>query len=196
MKHASVGVSVIIRKHVDLVSMVLLGKRKGSHAPDTWAFPGGHIDYGETLNNAVRREVEEETGLKLGEIQVHQHCPFTNTVFITDEKHYVTLFFEAQYIGGEPKLREPEKCDEWRWFDVRDLPRPLFEPAKQFFEFLRARETIVEREAFLPDWLLNQVGHTPLAAHDPTYLERVAKMLDEARDEQQNQPPTNAAAKT
>lgn len=184
VKHASVGVALEIKKQVDFVTMVLLGKRMGSHGAGSWSFPGGHIDYGESLDQACRRELKEETGMRVGEIRVHPDCPFVNTVFISEQKHYVTLFFEAQHLShpnatqAEPKLMEPEKCAEWRWFDIRDLPSPLFHPARQFFEYLRAREAILERTNALPEWLLNQITPTPLAAHDPLYIERLQRMMD------------------
>lgn len=52
-KRPKVGLSVIIRRK----SKVLLGKRKNSHGAGTWCFPGGHLEYKESL-----RELKEETG--------------------------------------------------------------------------------------------------------------------------------------
>jgi len=181
-ERAAVGVAVMIRKRVDMVELVLLGRRLGAHGSGTWSFPGGHIKHGETLSTAVRRELAEETGLKVGELRTHPHCPFVNTVFHDEGKHYVTLFFQGQFIGGEPRVLEPDKCSEWHWFDVHYLPSPLFEPVQQLFEFLRARESILEREALLPDWLLHQVGRMPLAAHDPSYIEKLPIPDSEQRD--------------
>jgi len=104
---------------------ILLGERRGSHGAGTWAPPGGHLDFGETAESCARREVLEETGLVLGTIKPG---PYTVDSFPDVEQHYVTLFVIAQYAGGEPEVREPEKCGGWTWHDWNELPDPLFAP--------------------------------------------------------------------
>lgn len=56
-----VGIGVIVRKE----GKVLLGKRKNSHGAGSWAFPGGHLEYGESWEECARREVKEETGIAI-----------------------------------------------------------------------------------------------------------------------------------
>ena len=59
-KRPLIGVAVIVTKD----DRVLLGKRKNSHGADTWAFPGGHLEFNESIADCAAREVFEETGLK------------------------------------------------------------------------------------------------------------------------------------
>ena len=40
---------------------------------------------------------------------------FTNDVFVVDQKHYVTLYMETSRSEGQPRVVEPDKCDEWVW---------------------------------------------------------------------------------
>ena len=116
-----VGVGVIVLRD----GLVLLGKRNGSHGADTWALPGGHLEFGETVEQCAAREVLEETGLF---IQSATLGPYTNDVFVSEGKHYITLFVLAQSVSGEPQLREPAKCSAWQWFRWLELPKPLFQP--------------------------------------------------------------------
>lgn len=116
-----VGVGVIILDG----TKILLGKRKNAHGSGTWSPPGGHLEFGETPQECARREVLEETGLTINKITAG---PYTNDFFQQEQKHYITLFMVAQYAGGNPELLEPNKCESWQWFDVNQLPQPLFLP--------------------------------------------------------------------
>jgi 8-oxo-dGTP diphosphatase len=123
-----IGVGVIIVRQ----GLVLLGQRKGSHGSGSWAVPGGHLEFGETVENCARRETLEETGILLGNIALG---PFTNNVFELERKHYVTLFVTSNSFDGEPKALEPEKCSQWVWCAWSSLPSPLIE----LLENLRSR---------------------------------------------------------
>lgn len=117
------GLGVIIKKD----GKVLLGKRKGSHGEGSWACPGGHLEFGETLEICARREVSEEVGIDIKNIRP---TTFTNDIFPKEQKHYITIFIVADYSTGEVKVLEPDKCEEWKWFDVDLLPEPLFIPIR------------------------------------------------------------------
>jgi 8-oxo-dGTP diphosphatase len=122
-----VGVAVIVIKE----NKVLLGKRRASHGDGCWQFPGGHLEFNESVADCARREVWEETGLQIGEVRPG---PFTNDIFSAEDKHYVTLFVTAVYEGGQPEVREPEKCEGWDWFEWTRLPRPLFLPIENLLK--------------------------------------------------------------
>ncbi len=115
----AVGVAVMVIKK----GKVLLGCRKGAHGTGTWAFPGGHLEFGESIDACAKREVLEETNLVVGNIR---HQAFTNDIFIRENKHYATLFVRADYVAGEVTIMEPDKCEQWAWFEWGDFPEPLF----------------------------------------------------------------------
>lgn len=119
--HPRVGVGVIVIRH----GLILLGLRQGSHGSGTWALPGGHLEFGETVEECAMREVREETGLEIHDLSAG---PYANDLF--EGKHYVTLFVVAHSPDGEPRLMEPEKCSQWQWFHWSDLPQPLFPPVE------------------------------------------------------------------
>lgn len=114
-----VGVAAILVKD----NTVLIGKRLNAHGENTWAFPGGHLEFFEDVASCARREVLEETGLEVGNVSF---ATLTNDFFETEQKHYITIFMHCEYIAGEPQLLEPHKCKQWIWADWRDLPKPLF----------------------------------------------------------------------
>jgi 8-oxo-dGTP diphosphatase len=124
-----VGLGVIIQKS----GQVLLLKRRGSHGSGEWSFPGGHLELFETFSECAKRETREETGL---DIKVTKENPvaITNDFFIRENKHYVTLYIEAQYTSGKPKILESEKCEGMDWFYWDNLPTPLFRPIRNLIK--------------------------------------------------------------
>lgn len=123
----AVGVAAIIIKS----GKVLLGKRKGTHGSGAWAFPGGHLEFNESIEDCARREVFEETGLTV------KNCRFaavTNDIFYQNRKHYVTLFVACEYDIGTLEIKEPEKCEQWDWFHWNEFPRPLFLSLKNLLD--------------------------------------------------------------
>ena len=70
-----VGVGVAVRKE----NKVLLGLRKNAIGAETWSFPGGKVEFGETFEKAARREITEETGLVVTNFKQGQT---TNDIFL------------------------------------------------------------------------------------------------------------------
>ena len=120
MDRPKVGVGVIVVQNGQL----LLGKRKGSHGAGEWALAGGHLEYGESIEDCAARELKEETGLEALSLQ---SVSWTNDV-ISEDKHYITFFVQVDRFQGEIVLKEPHKCEGWHWFPLDSLPSPLFPP--------------------------------------------------------------------
>lgn len=118
-----VGIGVLIRNDRD---EVLLGLRNSSHGAGEWSFPGGHLEFGETVFATAHREVKEETGLDIRDFELVSVCDEMRYIE-TDGKHYLNVSVLGRYEGGEPRVREPEKCDRWEWFPIDAVPENLFE---------------------------------------------------------------------
>lgn len=114
-----VGVGVAIFKN----GKILLSKRKGSHGAGEYAFPGGHLEYLESLEDCARRETKEECGIEISNIQFQ----FLASVRKYRPEHYVHIGLTADWKSGEPKALEPQKSESWGWYDIEKLPEPLFE---------------------------------------------------------------------
>lgn len=126
MNMPRVGVGIAVLRD----GMVLMGKRKGGLAAGLWAFPGGHLEFEETVEACAIRELKEETGLHAIAWQLRGW----EETFFHPDKHYITLFVFVTDFSGEPVLQEPEKCEGWQWVPVSAIPEPYFPSIKGLIE--------------------------------------------------------------
>jgi len=113
---------------------VLLGKRHEDpekadsklEGAGTWTMPGGKLHFGEPFEEAASREVMEETGITLNEVGV-----FCVNNDIGKKAHFVTVGMISEDFDGDPKVMEPDEITEWKWFDLDDLPDPLYFPSEK-----------------------------------------------------------------
>lgn len=101
---------------------LLLVRRAGGAAPGTWAVPGGRVEAGETLAEAVTRELREETGIEgvcgplLGLVEL--------TPEITGSEHLVVLGYQVTLMAREDPVAGDDAADA-RWVplgEVTDYP--------------------------------------------------------------------------
>jgi len=121
-----VGIGVII---VNEDKKILVGKRKGSHA-QFYSIPGGHLEIGETFEQAAIRETKEETGLNIVDPKV---IGVTNNLitFRKENKHYISIVMLVNNFSGNLENKEPEKCEKWLWVNPKDLPQPHFDASER-----------------------------------------------------------------
>lgn len=131
MQIPRVGVGVLIIKKGKL----LMGKRKGSFGKGTYGTCGGHLEFGETFTEGIKREVFEETGLQITSLTF-----ICVSNFFLSNKHYIDVSFLGKVAKGEPEVKEPEKVESWDWYNLENLPSPIFEPVKIVLEsYLKKR---------------------------------------------------------
>ncbi len=125
MERPNVGVGVIIENKE---KKILIGKRKGSHSP-YYSIPGGHLELGETFEEAAIKEIFEETGLKIYEPKV---IAVTNNLrtYANEKKHYVSVILFVNKFEGVPVVMEKDKCEMWQWFDPEQIPVPHFDASE------------------------------------------------------------------
>ncbi|KKW32609.1 MAG: hypothetical protein UY76_C0022G0009 [Candidatus Uhrbacteria bacterium GW2011_GWA2_52_8d] len=122
-----VGVGVIIVKD----KKVLMGLRKPKHGAQTWHPPGGHLEFGESWEECARRETREEAGIEITNVRF---VAAVNDIYPQEQLHYVTIFMRADYLSGEPRACEPEKCSGWDWYTWETVPVPRFTPVDLLFQ--------------------------------------------------------------
>ncbi len=96
---------------------ILLEKRNVDPERNKWCFPGGHMEQGETAENAVRREIREETDLEIDEMTFFT---YDNEIFPSRNQYSVVLIF-----SGTPKgtTRINEESSEFNWFSKEELAK-------------------------------------------------------------------------
>ncbi len=131
-----VGVGVMVFKD----GKVLLGKRKGSHGEGEYSFPGGHLEYMESFEECAQRETLEEVGIHITNITFQ----FLSNVTVYAPKHYVHVGVTAEWESGDLVVMEPEKCESWDWYDVDNLPSPLFYMCQQSIDALKTKQIYIK----------------------------------------------------
>jgi ADP-ribose pyrophosphatase YjhB (NUDIX family) len=99
---------------------VLVVRRARKPALNLYTMPGGVVEAGETLTEAVAREVREETALQIEVLTLAGH----REAMMRDaqgrvERHFVIMCFAARWISGEPVLNE--ELDDARWVDPAEI---------------------------------------------------------------------------
>lgn len=116
---------------------ILLGKRKGAHGAGEYAGPGGHLEHLESIEECAKRETREETGMEITNVRflcvtnLKKYAP----------KHYIDIGLAADWVSGEPQVLEPKKLERWDWYDLDNIPGPLFGVEPNYLEAIKTGRT-------------------------------------------------------
>lgn len=110
---------------------ILLIQRLTEPEAGAWGLPGGKIDFGERVKDAIKREIKEELGIIINIVG----SPYiTEIIDKGDAQHWVSPVYEARISSGTPELLEPHKHGGWAWYDLNDLPNALTTPTVQVLQ--------------------------------------------------------------
>jgi mutator protein MutT len=132
--HIGVGVGAAIFNDKD---EVLLGKRGEAARNEVgmWEIPGGAVDLGETLAEALVREVKEELGIVIEVGELFQVC---DHLLPKEDQHWVSPTYLCHIKSGTPIIMEPHKCAEIGWFSLEEAEKlPLSVITKGDIEVLK-----------------------------------------------------------
>lgn len=93
-----------------------------------WEFPGGSVEFGERLEDALKREIREEYGI---EIEIGPLIDIVDHILPEEGQHWVSPTYLCWLTGGEPQILEPGKCTAIGWFDVEYPPSPLTQISRE-----------------------------------------------------------------
>lgn len=119
---------------------ILLQRRfQTGFADGQYTFISGHIEAGESPTQAVCREAKEEAGivvnpedLRFLQVLYRPSLKAKGDEFDHAATERVDFFFTADRWEGMAEIKEPDKCDELKWFDIGDLPENLFVVVREF----------------------------------------------------------------
>lgn len=128
---------------------VLLGRRhddpeKASSAlrgEGTWTMPGGKLEFGESFEDGARREVLEETGITINKLEVF--CVNNNK---NEHAHFITIGLFSDDFEGEAQVLEPDEIVEWQWFDLDQLPEPMYFPSSNMIQNYLQKKFYIEKK--------------------------------------------------
>ncbi|MFH0962352.1 MAG: NUDIX hydrolase [archaeon] len=129
-KRPKVGSAAVV---VDGKGRILLGKRNKVNYRGKWVLPGGGVNWGETLENAVKREISEETGLS---VDVVRFLCFREIINLPGDYHTLVFFHLCKPVGDgkvSPKDDLSEagffSCGEIKGLDCAESVRSVLEEA-------------------------------------------------------------------
>jgi mutator protein MutT len=119
--YIGVSVGAIILNERDELFMSQRGQ-KARNERGCWEFPGGRVEYGETLQAAIMREIQEEFGIR---ITIERFLATDDHILLDEHQHWVATTYITRFTMGTPQILEPEKCAAIGWFTLATLPQPL-----------------------------------------------------------------------
>ena len=130
-EHIGVGIIVVNDK-----GRILLGERRNSHGAGQYGIPGGRIEVSEALEVTVKRELNEETSLKV------LNSEFVGVVRdFQKEYNFIHFGFVVSKFSGDVKNMEYDKCKGWEWFDFGRLPQNILPGHRAILEMYIKKET-------------------------------------------------------
>lgn len=110
------GAAIIRDGHILLIQRVK--EPEAGH----WGFPGGKVDFLETVEHAVTREIAEEVGIHIREMTL---LCVVDQIDPHNKIHWVAPVYKVSKFDGEPHLVEPDKHLGLGWFSLKTLPELL-----------------------------------------------------------------------
>jgi len=121
---------------------VLLGKRKGSHGAGEYSFPGGHLEYEESFEECLQREVEEEAQVSVKNIKFLCLANYSKHI----DRQDILVGMSSDWESGEPGEDIMGKIGKWGWYSLDNLPTPLFYPTAIIIDSYKTGKNFYDKE--------------------------------------------------
>lgn len=135
-KAPKISVDILVVKDRKIL-LGLLSKKWQEKGEQSYGVPGREIRFGEAIGETVKRNIKEELGCSVKRytiIAVNANYELGN--------HYIGIGVVVE-IDGEPNVLLPDDWEKWEWFDIDNIPKNLFAPAKNLIESYHAHKITV-----------------------------------------------------
>jgi len=104
-----------------------------------YVMPGGHVELGETIEDALKREIMEETGMRIYDIEYLMHQEFIYGKEFYKKKHFI--FFDFYCKTKSKKVILNNEGQEYKWVKLKDALKMPVEPytIKTIKEYLKLK---------------------------------------------------------
>lgn len=131
------GITIVYLCH-DGKGKFVMAKRSANARDEhgTWDCGGGGLEFGDTVEETLRREIKEEYDT---DVISFEFLGFRDVHRQKDGKpnHWVSLDFKVLVDASKVKINEPHKFDDIGWFDLDNLPSPMHSQHEYFFKKYR-----------------------------------------------------------
>lgn len=135
-KHTKISVGTVIFKN----NKILFGLAKDKEGNPQYILPVGHLEYMEPFQECAKREVREESGIEIKNIELQ----FISNTDGYKPKHYVHIGLIAEWESGEPEVLEEGGILKWEWIPYENMPENLSKGAAVTVKALREKKLMYD----------------------------------------------------
>lgn len=117
--YIGVGVGAAIFNSEGKLFITLRGKG-AKNERGKWEIPGGSVEFGETFEQSIKREIKEELDIEIEIIELLGIC---DHIIPDEHQHWVSPTYICKIKKGVPKILESEKCDRIGWFTLKEAEK-------------------------------------------------------------------------
>lgn len=117
--YIGVGVGAAIFNKEGKLFVTLRGK-EAKNEKGKWEIPGGSVEFGETFEQAIKREIKEELDIEIEIIELLGIC---DHIIPDEHQHWVSPTYICRIKKGTPKILEPHKCADIGWFSLEQAQK-------------------------------------------------------------------------
>ena len=116
--------------------LLILQRNKDDSLGGFWDLPGGNLEFLEKMETGMKREIKEETGLKVSKVELIE----TKEIIVKlKRKHFLLFLYKTETSSDKIKLSKEHQ--DYRWIDVKEISKyklnPIFNYVKDSFKRLK-----------------------------------------------------------